>query len=167
MIISDDISFKHILSVDSLKTNFRLEYSHGREHHLWRKFESRSASLYVNERVNPSDVIISTVRPAHFYLDRLDYFFFDRHVREIMGVMACNGVKENWTSAGLIYEVQDLLGRVGNQKYTVWLLAYNPLNQRARRADKLVSEKYKDNMVYQSLDNSVFVYQIPPTSQAW
>lgn len=162
MTFSDDFSFKHILSVDSFETNFRLGYSHGREHHLWRKFESRSAALYVNKRVEQSDVIFSTVRPAHFYLDKLDYFFFDRYVREILGVMACKGTKENWTSANLIFEVQDLLDRVGNQSHRVWLLAYNPLNQRARRSDKVVAEKYKDNIVYKSLDGSVLVYQIEP-----
>jgi len=157
--LADDYDFRHLAMIDSAEINYRTVYDTPKTFHLFNRMDFRTPAEYVNERMGPDDIVITSVRPAHYYLDRLDYFYIDSRNRELPGIVACGGKKEIWTNAGLLYNKEMLLELIADSSKPVWLIVRANEYPYIWQGEKLIADTYVDRLVYKSIDNSVAVYR--------
>lgn len=157
--LADDYDFRHLAMVDSADINYRTVYNTQKTFHLFNRMDFRTPAEYVNERKGPDDIVIASVRPAHHYLDRLDYFYVDSRNRELPGIVACGGEKEIWTNARLLYNEEMLTSVIDDSGRQVWLIIRSNEYPYIWKGEKLVGDTYSGMLVYKSIDDAVAVYR--------
>ena len=115
ILFSEDFRLNHLVEIDSKEINFRMNYNQGLADHFYFRRDVRSPAEFINSYIQTNDVVISTKRSVEYYLKRrLDYSYEDLHSTEIMALIACNGEKEIWTNANLVYRETELLKLIKN-----------------------------------------------------
>jgi hypothetical protein len=108
----------------------------------------------------PDDLIISTIRPVDFYLDRLDYFYLDLNHRSFRFYSACMGSKEIWTGANLLYTESTLFEALENPESVKWVIIRSNKINWLRSIESKIVEKYPGTFFYRSVDGAIDVYKI-------
>ena len=119
----------------------------------------RSPSIHINSQIKASDIIITSVRPVHHYLERIDYYYITPEEGEFSNVSACNNTRELWTNAKLIHSDEMLIDLINNSKYRVWLILKSGEFPFPGSAEKKFYTEYKDNISFRSTDANIVVYK--------
>jgi len=159
--ISDDHDLHHLLNIDSKTVNYRIGYSTGKRFHLRNRMDVETPAQYINSHLSASDLVISSVRPVHHYLQKLDYYYITPEDSEFTGVSACGGTRELWTNAGLLYSDSMLDDLIQNNKgkRVVWLIFKSGEFPYPSSIEKMFYRKYRDNIAYLSIDRNIVVYR--------
>lgn len=160
MIVSDDYSYKHLLNIDKAEYNFRDVYDLDRGGQLFYRMDFRSPAHYINKHADKKDTIISTVLGFHYYLDKLDYMFVDYRHSEFTALSSCNGKKELWTNANLLYKEEKFINFLRNPKNTTWLIIRTKHFPYTPKLENDLAIEFSKNKVYTSIDNDYAVYKI-------
>tara|TARA_R110001592_G_scaffold362086_2_gene674870 strand:+ start:1135 stop:3159 length:2025 start_codon:yes stop_codon:yes gene_type:complete len=155
---SEDIDINHIQTIDTVQTIFRLGYSPARSKHLWDRLDISSPSEFVNENIKKDDIVLSTVRPTHYYLNQLNFYYKNKHNIEFLVSSACESRKEIWTGADFIYTEDELLSLLSRRKQNVWLITHNQNTRLSSAIEKKLNLDYKDDLVFKSRDNKISVF---------
>jgi len=159
ILISDDHDFNHLLKIDTQIVNYRIDYTPGRRFHLRNRMDFESPSRYINSQLQKNDYVITSVRPVHHYLDRLDYYYITPEDSQFWGVSACDGKKELWTNAKLLY-TNDMLNRlINNGERRIWLIMKSGLFPYPNSLESTFYTKHKNNISYLSVDKNIVVYR--------
>jgi len=158
VIAAEDIDFNHIKTIDTPKTIYRLNYEQQKSKHLWDRLDVLSPSMYVNKHIKTNDLVLSTVRPAHYYLDQLDFYYKNKHNIEFRVSSACESKKEIWTNADLIYTEDELLSRLSIRKQNIWLITHNKNTRLSNTIEKKINFEYQDDLVFKGADNRISVF---------
>jgi len=157
--IADDYDFNHLVHTDSAEINYRTVYDTGRTFHLINRMDFKSPAEFINKSMANDDIVISTVRPVHEYLEKLDYFYIDEKGRGFAGISACAGEKELWTNAGLIYKRDEFLEYIKNIQSPTWLIIRSDEFPFQDSVESEISSQYRDQRVFISTDRSIAVYR--------
>jgi hypothetical protein len=152
--LSDDFGLEHMLRIDSLEINYRLVYHEAKKIHYVVRLDYRTPAEYVNTHKDSHDVIISLFS-TNYYLDRVDYFYMNDKYQGFSEVSCDFGTKDRWSNAPLIHTPQALFSLVDGANSTVWLLLAHHY-----RFDNDIYSRYREHLVYTSVDGVFNVYKI-------
>ena len=159
LLVSDDVGVRHMLRVDTAEFNYRLVYGEQRASHYYLRSDHRSPAEYINTYRRPRDIVITSVLPIEYYLDRLDYVY-RRYTHEEFPTVSCDsGRRERWTNVRMLYNEAALYELIGESKERVWLI----LNRKARKwfkDEEIIAQRYTDRLVYTTPDHAFDVYLI-------
>ncbi|MBK8970417.1 MAG: hypothetical protein IPM37_03180 [Hahellaceae bacterium] len=76
MVLSDDFSLKHMANINSPEYVYRTAYPLKQGNHYYPRRDFESPGTYVNEHLQPGEIVISEVTPTDLYLKkRMDYIY--------------------------------------------------------------------------------------------
>ncbi|VAW52948.1 hypothetical protein MNBD_GAMMA05-1887 [hydrothermal vent metagenome] len=159
LFISDDHVFNYLTNIDSKKINFKIGFTPARKFHLRNRMDFESPADYINANRAPSDLTVTTIRPVSYYLNKLDYYYITPEDFEFSGVSACNGEKELWTNASLLYSDDMLKNLLSNRDQTIWLTMRSAAFPYPSSMEKQFHKAHKSKLVYLSIDDSIAVYR--------
>lgn len=157
--ISDDHDLHHLVNINTHDINYRTDMSDERRFHLRNKMDFRSPALHINSQIMTSDIIITSVRPVHHYLERIDYYYINRKNNEFKNVSACNDTREFWTNAKLVSSDAMLFDLINNRKSRVWLILKSGEFPFPSYAEEIFYTEFKDNITFRSDDANIIVYK--------
>jgi hypothetical protein len=163
---SEDFNLHHLINIDSKEINFRMNYDSMLERHYYRRYDVKTPAEYVNNNFNENDVVLINEMVIEYYLKNLDHIFLDYRSRRFWILSTNEGTKERWTNANLVYTTDALLDFLLENDKTVWFVVHKlsyiqePLNE----ID--FYNKFKNYLVYESIDKMVAVYKIPNLSES-
>jgi len=157
--ISDDHVFSYLNNIDSKEINFKIGFTAERRFHLRNRLDFLTPAEYINERLTPSDLVVTAIRPVDYYLNRLDYYYITPEDSEFKGVSACAGEKEIWTNANLLYDYDMLVELLENRNSRIWIIMYAENFSSQTTLKKVFDKEYKSNLAYTSIDGYVAVYR--------
>jgi hypothetical protein len=153
--LSDDFRLDHMLRIDSMEINYRLVYDEAKKNHYFPRFDYRTPAEYVNRQRGEADVVINSLPPTNHYLDRMDYYYINDQHWDFWHVSCDLGSKDRWSNAPLIHSPQALFNLVESAETTVWLLLRHNY-----WFDNDIYTRYRENIVYKSVDGVFDVYRI-------
>jgi hypothetical protein len=159
--VSEDFRIDHLWNIDSDRILYRLEYDDAKQIQYYPRYDFRSPALLVNEGVKTGDIVVSTVYSVPYYLRQLDYFYKNQGSHWLEGIMACNGKREIWANAELIYKPEKLIDLLMDAGSTTWLIAQTTEQINKLELDKIrkIFGRYR---IFQTVDGTIEVYKIPP-----
>ncbi len=158
MLWSEDYSWRHLLQIDSFEYNYRV---HARDaDHFYAREDYRSPAQYVNERLRPQDVVISSVVPSYWYLQRQDYHYAHYQSGEFERISCDRGQSEKWTRKPLLYRTEALDEVVRATSGTAWLLLPAAAREDDEHIDHALAMAYEGALAFTSKDEAVDVYAI-------
>lgn len=160
----EDFGMYHLKEIDSKEINFRLNYDLFRAVHYYPRQENKTPAQTINHNSKNGDIIVSTDTSVDYYLNRLDYSYVSINSRELRVVVGCDGTKQIWTNAKLIYEEEALFKLLDNSSVTVWLITRSMAAKYKNDTEKKINSRYKNYLFGESLDGSINVYKIQPTN---
>jgi len=163
LMTSEDFRARHMATIASYETNFRMGFDSALEMHYYPRFDYRSPAQYVNEQADSDDLIISTDQVFGFYLNRLDYVYHDVEANNFRD-LACNyGQRDRWTNAPLFYRQDMILEAIERHPGTVWLLIRSPAYSYVKPWEAPLRERFAAGLVFTSPDERLSVYRITPS----
>jgi hypothetical protein len=158
----DDFGVRHLIAIDSIDVNFRLNYELPKKNHYYIRMDYETPAQIINTNKEEKDIIVEIgIHPAEYYLEHLDYSYVSPDSYELLNIMACSGKKHLWTNAELIYNEEILFNLLENSSVPVWIINYS--NQKTFYANEVqnkINSTYKDYLVGTSLDGLINVYRV-------
>ncbi|NOX91844.1 MAG: hypothetical protein GXP18_05175 [Gammaproteobacteria bacterium] len=161
-ILSDEFSVNHILYIDTPAINFRTAYKDAKAHHYYFREDYKTPAEYINKRLEKNDIVITTVLPAEYYLEKIDFVYVNYQHTEFKSITREHGKTEKWTNAPLIYSEDTLFQTIDQAIATVWII--NKAKER-NVFEENIAARYGSMAVYQNLDSSYDVYMIKPNTE--
>jgi hypothetical protein len=165
LLVSEDFNIDHLWNIDSDRILYRLKYDAARRGQYYNRYDFRSPALLVNEGIKNGDIVISTIYSVPYYLRQLDYFYVNQGAFWIGGIMVCNGKRDLWANAELIYKPEKLFALLKNARATTWLIVDVTTNKWAKPELDKVREIFGHYRIFQTVDGNIEVYRIPPQSE--
>jgi uncharacterized membrane protein YhaH (DUF805 family) len=106
--LSEDFQPRHLLTIDSRETNFRLGLRPALRSHYYPRADVRGAADWLTERVRPGDIVISGIPNLDAYYAHVDYFFLDREDPRFRAYACENSTLERWTNRPLLRDIDAL-----------------------------------------------------------
>jgi hypothetical protein len=124
MSITEDYHIGQILDVSSKETNFRMgEYARYAEH-WYRRADTRTPTIFVDNAYKNGDVIVLDDPPMSAYLSKPYINYINIADVRIPYESRDGGRKEMWTGKPLIYKEEQLAEAVPeNSENSLWLIA--------------------------------------------
>lgn len=160
MFLSEDYLYNHLSEIESYDTNFRVNYSSNVQEHYYTRYDYKTASTYINDNAEISDIVITTEETTTYYLDRVDYLFKSTSNRTYPLVATNRGKNERWSTSKLIADIsviENLILDAKNSNKHVWLIL-NSKKLKWMKEQRLLAEKYSDAVVYRTRDNVFEIY---------
>ncbi|PIE82885.1 MAG: hypothetical protein CSA09_04875 [Candidatus Contendobacter odensis] len=159
IIISEDFGFDHLFNIDSNRIIYRTDYNHDRAGHYYPRWDFRTVGQYIHDRIEPSDIVVSSARVIHYYLNQMDYYYVEKNAKKLNGILACKGTKDLWSNANLIYQDKKLEQLLETNPATIWLVlrSYRWISD----FEKNLAIKYKKFHTFESFDKNLNVFRIP------
>lgn len=160
---TEDFNLGYIKNIDSIKNNFRIHLDKKLSYNLFIRYDWKHPSEFINSNMSKQDIVVSiNSLPSSYYLRRVDYIFLSRDFRQLV---RCNGTKERWSNADVIYKKNNLFNLLDTSTSTVWLIArsassYNYHNELISS----IADKYKNFKKYSGIDGRFNVYKISPST---
>jgi hypothetical protein len=164
MLVWEDFQSDHLWNIDSDRILYRLQYNSWKKGQYYNRYDFRSPALLVNEGLKAGDIVVSTTYGVPYYLRQLDYFYRNYQSEWIKAIMACNGTKDLWTNANLIYRPEKLLTLLNNAKSTTWVIMQTSSKINKSELDD-IQRIFATYRVFQTVDGNIEVYRIPPQSE--
>jgi len=156
--LSSEFISGHTININSYEANFRVGYDRRLERHYYPRFDYASPAAFVNERAEPTDLILSASVTATHYLERTDAVFVGKTDGRYQAQACMRGEMERWTGLPLLDETGDIDGITGAAAGSrVWLVADSQALGRALPAE-YIAKKF-GQPVYAAPDGRVFVFQ--------
>lgn len=159
--ISEDFGVDHLWNIDSDRILYRIGMDRAKFLHYYPRYDFRTTAAFVNQRQKDGDVMVSTVYGIPYYLRRINYFVQSYEFAKFDNVVACNGTKDLWANATLIYRLQDLKNLLENRESTIWLIAQPQFRPISKSEPDYIEFTYGRYKVFQSVDGTLDVYRIP------
>lgn len=154
---TEDFGLMHLLHVDRMATNYRLNFDEDLAEHYYSRGDPRTPAELINVQSGPGDLIVSTTLPIEFYLDRLDYVYRHHQHGEFAAISCKAGQRERWTNARLLYRQKVLFDLIRAADEDVWLV----LDADSSQPSELILRKiYADDLIYTSVDGGLTVHRI-------
>jgi hypothetical protein len=123
--VTEDISYHHIVSVDSPATTFRIGMKPALQAHLEIRDDVREIAQWLQAHVSPdTDVVINGVHGLDYYYASTKYFFADRQSSMFTDWSCRGGTVDRWTNLPLIYSFDDLKAKASQYKRS-YLVTFN------------------------------------------
>ncbi len=106
--LSEDFQPRHLLTIDSRETNFRLGLKPALRSHYYPRADIRGAADWLAERVRPGDIVISGIPNLDAYYAQIDYFLLDREDPRYRAYACENATLERWTNRPLLRDIDDI-----------------------------------------------------------
>jgi hypothetical protein len=164
MLVWEDFQIDHLWNIDSDRILYRLQYNSWEKGQYYNRYDFRSPALLVNEGLKAGDIVVSITYGVPYYLRQLDYFYRNHQSEWIKAIMACNGTKDLWTNANLIYKPEKLLTLLNNAKSTTWVIMQTSSKINKSELDE-IQRIFASYRVFQTVDGTIEVYRIPPQSE--
>jgi hypothetical protein len=155
--LTEDFGWAHMVHVDRMAWNYRLPLDQALTEHYYRRWDNRTPAEFVNHRVQPEDVIITTQLPVAYYLKRTDYVYRNFHDSEFAALSCDAGQRERWTGRHLLYRTQDLFNVIDTTTGNTWLIVRLPWDQKLQRA---IKKQYSAKLVDRGRAGKIGVYKI-------
>lgn len=165
MAISEDFGVFHLMNISSPEINFRMNHTNNMQQHYYIRNDYASPSHFINENMDKGDLIISTVPVVSYYLNKLDYMYIDYKVPHFSSVSACQGTRDLWSNASLIYTKDDFINRLTKGDKSNWVIAFSSRHPYQNDEDKLLENEYQSSLVYTNIDKTINVYRIQGTEK--
>lgn len=161
ILAADDYNITHLSHVDSAEVNFRTIYNKSVTFHLRNRMDFAGPADYINQHAKADDIVITSVRPVHRYIPKLDYYYLAENSPGIIEISACHGSRELWTNAHLLYK-RAMLDQVlrNNRDKTIWLILRSGEFAYPGKLELEFATKHKSQRVYTNLDSSIGVYKL-------
>ncbi|MFX0199069.1 MAG: ArnT family glycosyltransferase [Candidatus Hodarchaeota archaeon] len=157
---SEDYSLSHMINIDSKEVNFRMNMYPKLGGHYYRRMDYRTPAQTINQHLQDDDIVISTLGPPDYYLNRLDYYYCDYREHDFSSISACSGKRERWSNAKLIYKEDSLWSILDNQHSTIWLIAQAEKAYYRPTISRKILKKYSKDVFGKSMDGMINVYKI-------
>jgi hypothetical protein len=164
MLVWEDFQIDHLWNIDSDRILYRLQYNSWGKGQYYNRYDFRSPALLVNEGLKAGDIVVSITYGVPYYLRQLDYFYRNHQSEWIKAIMACNGTKDLWTNANLIYKPEKLLTLLNNAKSTTWVIMQTSSKINKSELDE-IRKIFASYRVFQTVDGTIEVYRIPPQGE--
>lgn len=161
VLVSDDVSFAHLLQVDGERAIYRTGYTDAREEQLYTRWDFRGPAEHVNRHAAPGDTIIVSDYSLPWYLERLDHVYVSAQAGRFRAIACDRGRRDVWTGAALLYRPAQLLDALAAATGASWLIVRSPRYPYRYDAERLVAERYTGAHVLRSRDGYLDVYRIP------
>jgi hypothetical protein len=125
--------------------------------------DTRGVAKIVNANLKNGDIVVSKMRPVCYYLSKVDYVFYLDSGPEFANYAASQGSREKWTGAKLIYHEDALWELLEKSEKRIWLITQSEKADWLGSLDAKLHEKFKDSLVFTSLDGKANVYLILPS----
>lgn len=99
LIYSEDFSLYHMKNIDSKEVNSRMHYDLNMTEHYYLRMDYRTPAGIINEHLQDNNIVISTLGPTEYSLNRLDYFYLDYRAHDFLTITTCAGTRELWSNA--------------------------------------------------------------------
>jgi hypothetical protein len=163
LVLSEDFSVKHAFAVDSEKIFFRIGMNKWQRVHYYPNMDTRGVAKVVNANLKNGDIVISRMRPVCYYLTQVDYVFYANTGPEFANYSSSQGTREKWTGAKLIYHEDALWQLLEKSEKRIWLITQSEKADWVGSLDAKLHEKFKNSLVFTSLDGKANVYLILPS----
>lgn len=160
LILSEDISAKHLISIDQPNVTYRIDYSKRVQKHYYHRLDYRTPAQIVNRESSINDLVISMAEPSDYYLNKIDYFYMNWDSKRFRGRACNNGNREIWTNAGFIYTEESIIRMLGNNERTIWFIYLNTKKNQNPVLSKFVSSELNGSLRYTSIDGKIELYKI-------
>jgi hypothetical protein len=160
----DDFRPRHLWTIDSYETNFRVHYSPSVARHYYARYDFRSVAEFVNESMKSGDIVITTDVVTSNYLTQTDFVFLSSTDRRYGGRLCPDGITERWSNAPLVASQEALQVIVNAESgHAVWLIVDTVKGD--RYADtKFVSDVPGLDQKYITPDGKFIVYSTADNS---
>jgi len=165
MFISEDYLLNHYMNINSDEITYRITYDEAMTNHLYAKWDYRSPAEVINNNSATSDIVIAATYAAPYYLDKIDYFYHDQNRDNYTNILGCNDERSLWVDADLISQPDKLLSIINDSDNTVWLIALSSQYKWASAIEKQIDHNYSKNIIYNSVDGNINVYEFPPKNK--
>ncbi|KJS32979.1 MAG: hypothetical protein VR64_03400 [Desulfatitalea sp. BRH_c12] len=162
ILLAEDYRFMHLYRIDSPEYNFRHNFSKRLESHYYFRIDYRTPADIIDKAAAPGDLVVSLFTPTAYYLDRLDYLYFN-DPKLIMNYSALNGKKELFTHTNLILEKEQLWALIENSATPIWIISASDTyrqNPYIAEISKEIGNRYSPNIFGRSVDQKILVYHI-------
>jgi hypothetical protein len=160
VLFSKDYNLYHIYNIDSHGIHFKMGYSKELVRLYYFREDYEMASQAINKNLESGDIVISTLAPMEYYLDKLNYFYLDYNNVEFSRRSRLNGTKELWTNACLIYRSVDLYEIINKRSSTIWFATYSEDSLHIGELEKEFNKKYSKYKFYTTLNYTINIYKI-------
>lgn len=157
--VSEDFGLNHMLYIDSMEINYRMDYDEKIAEHYYTRADYKTPAEYINHNIEVGHIVITSELTPEYYLEQLDYVYRDHKHGEFSAVSTSGGKRERWTGANLIYREAELYNLIKKAKSTVWMIA-SKKTMKWHEDQIAIYQKYSDKIVYTSIDDAVVVYRI-------
>lgn len=161
-LISNDFPVRHLLSIDSYETNFRVGYSARMENHFYDRFDHRGPGDYLHEHAEAGDRIVVTHVALQPYLPWLDYVYLDYELDRYT-LHACNhGRVERWTNEALLADGDAVRAVMAEATGGVtWLVVGKRTRQQWFEWENDLVQSLGLDPVFTTRDDEFEVYRVP------
>jgi len=167
LVLSEDYSYDHLINIDSERVNFRKIYDQDREYHLWRHIDFKTPAAVINKELGAKDTVISMMRPVHYYLDKLDFLYMKYDDVDFLGSIACDGKKDRWSNAIMLYNNARLLEALAKEsEHVVWYIMRSNSFPYQSKLEHVLNLKLKDYLFYTNVDKSINVFRLDSSATA-
>lgn len=158
---SKDFNLHHLYFSDSAAYAFKIDFHPKLKSHFIMRRDYKGVAAYIDKHVHADDIVISAHQAVHFYTSKVNYILLGHKNRSFKAYTACNGKKDIWTNADLIYNSEQLFDILDNSHHDIWIVV-NMLTP--RYDEELVTIRYKDNLVFSAQDGILGIYKIRKTT---
>ncbi|MGB7755473.1 MAG: hypothetical protein WBL23_05375 [Salinisphaera sp.] len=155
--LTEDFGWTHLVHIDRVAQNYRLNESPQLSEHYYARFDFRTPAEFVNLRLKPTDIVVITRVTIAHYLDRTDYFYRNYRDGEFASISCDAGHRERWTGSRLLYRQKALFHVIDAARGNVWLLVRLPGDEPLISA---LRARYPIIAEYRGLAGKVAVYKI-------
>jgi uncharacterized membrane protein SirB2 len=138
--LSEDFQPRHLTSIDSAPTTFRVGLSQGVQSHLVIREDYRSISRWLQEHRTEQDVVIDGVHGLDHYYPGINYFYVDEYSPNFPDWSCRQGTVDRWTNYPLLYSTDTVTTSIAaharaflvvfNYDQDSTLAAFTPLHPR-------------------------------------
>lgn len=162
--IAEDYSAAHLLGVHTAEVNYRVGMSSEKAAHLTVRDDYRGPAEYVNASLSPDDIVILSVGPVAYYLERLDYSLVDEEGFGFRDVAAVRGTRELWSDTPIIPRPDAIYAVACGAQGSTWvILREDPFNVRGP-AEAALRDRLSEWREYENFDRTIAVYRVPASS---
>jgi len=106
--VCGDFQPRHILNIDSEAVNFREGLSQKQKAHYYPRSDFRAAADWLQEHVQPGDVVISGIPTIPQYYSGASFSFLDEDDDRYFAYACQRGTVERWSNLPLLHETDSL-----------------------------------------------------------
>lgn len=105
---TEDFQPRHLMTVDSSETNFRVGMPEPRASHYYPRADFRTLSDWLRDNVTPDDVVLSGISALGQYYKELDYIYLPEGDSLYPQYACSRGTIARWNNLPLIYGMEAL-----------------------------------------------------------